>query len=99
MRQTTVDGITVAQLAVNQGFQVISRDTAFDSLTAPKRLLGTFDEETLEVQWQGSDARVGEPAKLSWLSHISEYFGSVTEPSPMSCEPNLITRTRQGLPR
>ena len=88
MRQTTVDGITVAQLAVNQGFQVISRDTAFDSLTAPKRLLGTFDEETLEVQWQGSDARVGEPAKLSWLSHISEYFGSVTEPSPMSCEPN-----------
>ena len=88
MRQTTVDGITVAQLAVNQGFQVISRDTAFDSLTAPKRLLGTFDEETLEVQWQGSDARVGEPAKLSWLSHISEYFGSATEPSPMSCEPN-----------
>ena len=88
MRQTTVDGITVAQLAVNQGFQVISRDTAFDSLTSPKRLLGTFDEETLEVQWQGSDARVGEPAKLSWLSHISEYFGSVTEPSPMSCEPN-----------
>jgi len=88
MRQTTVDGITVAQLAVDQGFQVISRDTAFDSLTAPKRLLGTFDEETLEVQWRGSDARVGEPAELNWLSHISDYFGSVTEPSPMSCEPN-----------
>ncbi len=88
MRQTTVDGITVSQLAVDRGFQIVTRNTAFDSVMAAQRLLGTFDEETLEVQWQGTDARVAEPIELSWLSHISEYFGSVTEPSPMSCEPN-----------
>ena len=97
MKQQTVDGITVSQLAVNQGFRVISRDTAFDSLAAPQRLLGAFDEETLEVQWQGTDARIGEPAELSWLSRISKYFGSVTEPSPMSCEPNPAYRNTPRL--
>ena len=97
MKQQTVDGITVSQLAVNQGFRVISRDTAFDSLAAPQRLLGAFDEETLEVQWQGTDARIGEPVELSWLSRISKYFGSVTEPSPMSCEPNPAFRNTPRL--
>jgi len=88
LRQTTVDGITVAQLASDLGFSLLSRGTNLGALPAPQRILGTFDEETLEVRWQGDDARVGEATELSWLHHVSDYLGSATEPLPMSCEPN-----------
>ena len=88
LRQTTVDGITVAQLASDRGFNLVTRDTNLAAQPAPQRLLGTFDEETLEVRWQGDDARVGEATELSWLHHVSDYLGSATEPLPMSCEPN-----------
>jgi alkaline phosphatase len=88
LRQTTVDGITVAQLASDLGFSLLSRGTNLAAQPAPQRLLGTFDEETLEVRWQGDDARVGEATELSWLHHVSDYLGSATEPLPMSCEPN-----------
>jgi len=88
LRQTTVDGITVAQLASDLGFSLLSRGTNLGALPAQQRILGTFDEETLEVRWQGDDARVGEATELSWLHHVSDYLGSATEPLPMSCEPN-----------
>ena len=88
LRQTTVDGITVAQLASDLGFSLLSRGTNLGVQPAPQRILGTFDEETLEVRWQGDDARVGEATELSWLHHVSDYLGSATEPLPMSCEPN-----------
>ena len=88
LRQTTVDGITVAQMASDRGFNLVTRDTNLAAQPAPQRLLGTFDEETLEVRWQGDDARVGEATELSWLHHVSDYLGSATEPLPMSCEPN-----------
>ena len=88
LRQTTVDGITVAQLASDRGFNLVTRDTNLAAQPAPQRLLGAFDEETLEVRWQGDDARVGEATELSWLHHVSDYLGSATEPLPMSCEPN-----------
>ena len=88
LRQTTVDGITVAQLASDLGFSLLTRGTNLGALPAPQRILGTFDEETLEVRWQGDDARVGEATELSWLHHVSDYLGSATEPLPMSCEPN-----------
>lgn len=88
LRQTTVDGITVAQLASDLGFSLLTRGTNLGGQPAPQRILGTFDEETLEVRWQGDDARVGEATELSWLHHVSDYLGSATEPLPMSCEPN-----------
>ena len=88
LRQTTVDGITVAQLASDLGFSLLTGGTNLGALPAPQRILGTFDEETLEVRWQGDDARVGEATELSWLHHVSDYLGSATEPLPMSCEPN-----------
>ena len=88
LRQTTVDGITVAQLASDLGFSLLTRGTNLGVQPAPQRILGTFDEETLEVRWQGDDARVGEATELSWLHHVSDYLGSATEPLPMSCEPN-----------
>jgi alkaline phosphatase len=88
LRQTTVDGITTAQLASDRGFNLVTRDTNLAAQPAPQRLLGTFDEENLKVRWQGDDARVGEATELSWLHHVSDYLGSATEPLPMSCEPN-----------
>ena len=88
LRQTTVDGITVAQMASDRGFNLVTRDTNLAAQPAPQRLLGTFDEENLKVRWQGDDARVGEATELSWLHHVSDYLGSATEPLPMSCEPN-----------
>ena len=88
LRQTTVDGITVAQLASDLGFSLLTRGTNLGAQPAPQRILGTFDEETLEVRWQGDDARIGEATELSWLHHVSDYLGSATEPLPMSCEPN-----------
>jgi alkaline phosphatase len=97
LRQTTVDGITVAQLASDRGFSLLSRGTNLAAQPAPQRLLGTFDEETLEVRWQGDDARVGEATELSWLHHVSDYLGSATEPLPMSCEPNPDYRDTPSL--
>ena len=97
LRQTTVDGITVAQLASDLGFSLLSRGTNLAAQPAPQRLLGTFDEETLEVRWQGDDARVGEATELSWLHHVSDYLGSATEPLPMSCEPNPDYRDTPSL--
>ena len=86
--QTTVDGITVAQLASDLGFSLLTRGTNLGAQPAPQRILGTFDDETLEVRWRGDDARIGEATELSWLHHVSDYLGSATEPLPMSCEPN-----------
>ena len=88
LRQITVDGITVAKLASDLGFNLVTRDTNLAAQPAPQRLLGTFDEENLKVRWQGDDARVGEATELSWLHHVSDYLGSATEPQPMACEPN-----------
>jgi alkaline phosphatase len=88
LRQKTVDGITVAQLASDLGFSLLTRGTNLGAQPAPQRILGTFDDETLEVRWRGDDARIGEATELSWLHHVSDYLGSATEPLPMSCEPN-----------
>ena len=58
------------------------------AVTHEKPLLGTFDEETLEVRWQGTNERVAEETETSWLHHLSDYLGDTEEPEPMSCEPN-----------
>ena len=87
-RQLTVRGNTVADLAQSEGFHIIDRDTQLEALKAPQRLLGAFDDETLEVRWRGTKARVAESPEVSWLHHISNYLGEVTEPEPMSCELN-----------
>ena len=88
LRQQTVDGNTVAELAISEGFLIIDRDTQLEALSVPQRLLGAFDDETLEVRWRGTKARVAESPQVSWLHHISDYLGEVTEPEPMNCELN-----------
>ena len=88
LRQQTSDGNTVAELALSEGFLIIDRDTQLEALSAPQRLLGAFDDETLEVRWRGTKAGVAESPQVSWLHHISDYLGEVTEPEPMNCELN-----------
>ena len=88
LEQTTIDGETVAAMATKQGYRILGRETDLDSVPPGRPVLGTFDEETLEVRWRGTDARVGEETETSWLHHLSDYLGDTEEPEPMSCEPN-----------
>ena len=88
LRQQTMDGNTVAELAKSEGFLIIDRATQLEALSVTQRVLGAFDAETLEVRWRGTNARVAESPHVSWLHHISNYFGEVTEPEPMDCELN-----------
>ena len=88
LEQTTIDGETVAAMATKQGYRILGRETDLDSVPPGRPVLGTFDEETLEVRWRGTDARVGEETETSWLHNLSDYLGDAVEPEPMSCEPN-----------
>ena len=88
LEQTTIDGETVAAMATGRGYRILDRDTDLSAVTHEKSLLGTFDEETLEVRWQGTNKRVAEETETSWLHHLSDYLGDTEEPEPMSCEPN-----------
>ena len=88
LEQSTIDDETVAEMAVGRGYRILDRSTDLSSVPHSKSLLGTFDEETLEVRWQGTDARVGEETETSWLHHVSDYLGDTEQPEPMACEPN-----------
>ena len=88
LEQTTIDDETVAAMAAGRGYRILSRDTDLESVPPDRPILGTFDEETLEVRWRGTGGRVGEETKISWLHHLSDYLGGTEEPEPMSCEPN-----------
>jgi len=88
LEQTTINGETVAAMATGRGYRILDRDTDLSAVTHEKSLLGTFDEETLEVRWQGTNKRVAEETETSWLHHLSNYLGDTEEPEPMSCEPN-----------
>ena len=88
LEQTTIDDETVAAMAAGRGYRILSRDTHLESVPPDRPILGTFDEETLEVRWRGTGGRVGEETKTSWLHHLSDYLGGTEEPEPMSCEPN-----------
>lgn len=105
LKQTTIDGDSVRDMAVSRGYQVLDRNTNLDNVASEQPLIGTFDDETLEVRWRGTDARVGEPTETSWLHHLSDYLGDTEEPEPMHCEanpdyegtPSLASMTRLAL--
>ena len=88
LEQTTIDGETVAAMATGQGYRILGRDTDLNAVPHDKPILGTFDEETLEVRWRGTGGRVGEETETSWLHHLSDYLGATEEPEPMFCEAN-----------
>ena len=88
LEQTNIDGETIAAMAAGRGYRILDRDTDLGSVSPEWPILGTFDEETLEVRWRGAGGRVGEETETSWLHHLSDYLGDAEEPEPMSCEPN-----------
>ena len=88
LAQTTIDGETVQALAERKGFQIVTSASGLSNVSAETPLLGLFADENLEVQWRGSDGRIAEATKTSWLHHVSDYLGKIHEPAPMYCEPN-----------
>ena len=88
LKQNTIDGETVAEMAAARGYRILNRETDLESVPLDAPILGTFDDETLEVRWRGTDARVGEATETSWLHHLSDYLGDAEEPEPMACEAN-----------
>lgn len=79
---------SVTRIAERNGFQVVTTATELAAASPDKRLLGLFAPSTLPVRWQGENGRAAEEPKRSWLNHIHPFLGSVTQPKPMTCEPN-----------
>ncbi|MDG2046490.1 MAG: alkaline phosphatase [Halioglobus sp.] len=79
---------SVASMAKDNGFQVVTTTAELEAAAPDKRLLGLFGPSTLPVRLQGENAREAEEPTRSWLNHIHPYLGSVTQPEPMICEPN-----------
>ena len=52
------------------------------------RVIGLFSEDTMPVQWQGSDGRSAEDIERSWLNLAHEMIGSITPPETISCVDN-----------
>ena len=52
------------------------------------RVIGLFSEDTMPVKWRGSEGRTAESMKRSWLNHIYDMIGSVTQPEIIRCEAN-----------
>ena len=80
--------ITVTELALREGFQLVSNAAQLASSSPDKRLLGLFAPSTLPVRLQGEDGRAAEAPKPGWLNRLHPYLGSVTLPDPMVCELN-----------
>ena len=80
--------VTVADLARQQGFQVVTDAAQLTTAAPDKRLLGLFATSTLPVRLQGEGGRAAEAPQPSWLNRVHPYLGSVTLPAPMVCEPN-----------
>ncbi|MEC8158273.1 MAG: alkaline phosphatase [Pseudomonadota bacterium] len=71
----------------------------------PGRVIGLFSEDTMPVAWRGKDGRVAESIERSWLNHIHQMIGSITQPEVIECEanpsftemPTLETMTRYAI--
>lgn len=87
--------ISVAQLASNNGFQVVTTPAELTGADQRQRLLGLFARSTMPVRLRGEDGREAEEPAPSLLNRIHPYLGEVTLPEPMHCEPNPAF---QGMP-
>ena len=86
---TDEQGISALDRAKERGTYVaLSRGELLDYPGGDAPLLGLFDDSTLEVRWRGTDGRVAEPVKRSFLNYIHRYLGSATPPDTKGCEAN-----------
>ena len=79
---------TVAELAQENGFELVTTAAELASVPAGKRVLGLFSASTLPVRTRGEGGRVGEKPEASFLNRVHWYLGSVDLPEPMRCEAN-----------
>ena len=92
---------TALDKATSSGATVLTSATQLRS-RYDGRVIGLFSDDTMPVQWQGSDGRSAEDIERSWLNLAHEMIGSITPPEPMSCVdnpafdgmPSLETMTR-----
>lgn len=80
--KTVLDAVDPEVITVATDREALSR--AGSSL----RLLGLFADGHLPVRLQGTDGRLAEEPDTSMLNKVDWRLGSVTQPEPMSCEPN-----------
>ena len=79
---------TVADIAQQKGFQLVTTPAELASAMPQKRLLGLFSPSTMPVRLQGENERTAEEPETSLLHSVHRYLGEVTLPAPMHCEPN-----------
>ncbi len=79
---------SVADLARQQGFELVTTGAQLASAAPDKRVLGLFAPDELPVRLQGENGREAEAPRPSLLNRLHPYLGSVTLPEPMLCEPN-----------
>ena len=79
---------SVAQVAQDNGFHLVTTAAELSAAPVAQRLLGTFSESTMPVRLQGEGGREAEEAEPSLLNYVHPYLGDVTLPEPMNCEAN-----------
>ncbi len=82
------ESVSVLDVAVQRGFEVVTSKEALVQAGTSGRLLGLFSPDTMPVRLQGEDGRLAEEPEPSVLNHLHRYLGEVTLPAPMNCESN-----------
>ena len=81
-------GNTPLMMAEGQKITVVTDPSMLTAADASERLIGLFAEGHLPVRLQGTDGRGAEQPDTSTLNKLDWRLGSVTQPDPISCEPN-----------
>lgn len=81
-------GNTPLMMAEGQKITVVTDPSMLTVADASERLIGLFAEGHLPVRLQGTDGRGAEQPDTSTLNKLDWRLGSVTQPDPISCEPN-----------
>jgi alkaline phosphatase len=78
---------TALDRATESGATVLTSATQLNA-SYSGRVIGLFSDDTMPVQWQGSDGRSAEDIERSWLNLAHEMIGSITPPETISCVDN-----------
>lgn len=81
-------GNTPLMMAEGQKITVVTDPSMLTVADASERLIGLFAQGHLPVRLQGTDGRGAEQPDTSTLNKLDWRLGSVTQPDPISCEPN-----------
>jgi alkaline phosphatase len=79
---------TVLQQAKEHNYHVINNLEQASNVKPFEKMLGLFANKHLAVRMQGTDGRIAEQPKFSFLNYFHKYLGTVTLPDEMSCEVN-----------